>query len=458
MKTQRGEIMASKKRSPKKRHSLLPRLRKHLGADPALLPVLEQDFAIYERPNLHLAVEEILQELADPHELVGIVAQVQYDLPRLSKLSCESTAKYYEAGPVEYTDVPLADGRQLACVKGGLYLLRDDGSPVVLLLTSDRYQHPPGIIAEVMAPDREKAERFMRRLTRLVRLSRAFRGKTLSVEEDCYGTLSIQFHHLPPVERDRLILPEELLRRIERHTISFTRHAAQLVKAGRHLKRGVLLHGPPGTGKTLSAMYLATQMPGRTILLMTGGSVRALESACRLARMLTPATIILEDVDLIGTERQHQSVGANALLFELLNQMDGLADDADLLFVLTTNRPEILEPALATRPGRIDQAIEVPPPDAVCRRRLLELYGKGLPTDGVDWDQLVERTAGTSGAFIRELLRKAATFAAEDASDGDLLVRQNHVEEALTELLVVGGALTQSLLGSAGKVAPDPQN
>src|SRR5439155_2943270 len=98
------------------------------------------------------------------------------------------------------------------------------------------------------------------------------------------------------------------------------------------------------------------------------------------------------DVDLIGTEREHQSVGANALLFELLNQMDGLADDADLLFVLTTNRPEILEPALAARPGRIDQAIEVPPPDADCCRRLLALYGQGLNLEGVNWERLVERT------------------------------------------------------------------
>src|SRR5205085_8329480 len=150
------------------------------------------------------------------------------------------------------------------------------------------------------------------------------------------------------------------------------------------------------------AMYLAAQMPGRTVLLMTGGSVRALESACRLACMLTPATLILEDVDLIGTEREHQTVGANALLFELLNQMDGLADDADLLFVLTTNRPDILEPALAARPGRIDQAIEVPPPDADCRRRLLELYGKGLRIEVADREALVRRTAGVSAAFIRE--------------------------------------------------------
>ena len=157
-----------------------------------------------------------------------------------------------------------------------------------------------------------------------------------------------------------------------------------------------------------------------------------------------------EDVDLIGTVRDRQEIGANALLFELLNQMDGLADDVDILFVLTTNRPDVLEPALAARPGRIDQAIEVPPPDAECRRRLFELYSRGLQVEIADWDRLIERTAGISGAFIRELLRKAAVFAAEDDGESPLVVRDSHLEEALTELLVAGGALTQSLLGATG--------
>src|SRR5688572_12792394 len=76
---------------------------------------------------------------------------------------------------------------------------------------------------------------------------------------------------------------------------------------------------------------------------------------------------------IAGAVLPGDTVGANALLFELLNQMDGLAEDADVLFVLTTNRPDVLEPALAARPGRIDQAIEIPLPDAECRRRLLEL-------------------------------------------------------------------------------------
>jgi ATP-dependent 26S proteasome regulatory subunit len=69
------------------------------------------------------------------------------------------------------------------------------------------------------------------------------------------------------------------------------------------------------------------------------------------------------------------------LLNKLLNEMDGLKEDADILFVLTTNRPEQLEAALAGRPGRIDQAIEVPLPDAIGRGKLVRLYGRGLPLD-----------------------------------------------------------------------------
>jgi ATP-dependent 26S proteasome regulatory subunit len=239
-----------------------------------------------------------------------------------------------------------------------------------------------------------------------------------------------------------------LLRRLERQTLTFSRHADKLRAAQRHLKRGILLHGPPGSGKTLSAMYLVAQMPGRSVLLLTGAGMGSIETACNLARLLAPATVILEDVDLIGTQRHRQTVDANALLFELLNQMDGLADDTDILFILTTNRPDILEPALASRPGRIDQALEIPPPDADCRRRLFALYSRGLRLELTNMDRLIERTAGVSGAFIRELLRKAAVFAAEEDGQAELIVQDRHIEEGLAELLVAGGPLTQSLLGA----------
>jgi hypothetical protein len=428
--------------------TLLRRLRKHFGADPAELPIVEQEFSLYDRPNLHLALDETLAEPGRRAEQIGVLILEQYREARLAELTRAASAKRFEEGPVKYVDVPIAGGRQLACVKRALYLLRDDDRPVALLLSEAGFAHRPAIVIEVMAPDREQAQAIVRRLTRQVKHGKAFRGEVLSVEADCFGNLTVQFHQLPKIAREGIILPESLLQRIERHTLSFARHAEKLRAAGRHIKRGLLLHGSPGTGKTLSAMYLAAQMPGRTVLLMTGNAVKSIETVCALARVLEPATIILEDVDLIGTERQHQEVGANALLFELLNQMDGLAEDADLLFVLTSNRPEFLEPALAARPGRIDQAIEIPLPDADCRRRLLELYGRGLTLELADREKLIAHTEGVSGAFIRELLRKAAVFAAEETENGALVVRDRHVDEALAELLVAGGPLTQSLLGA----------
>ena len=80
--------------------------------------------------------------------------------------------------------------------------------------------------------------------------------------------------------------------------------------------------------------------------------------------------VVMEDVDLVALDRdEHES---NALLFELLNEMDGMQEDLDVIFALTTNRADRLEPALAARPGRVDLACELPIPDADGRRRLLE--------------------------------------------------------------------------------------
>jgi len=428
---------------------LFRRLRKHFGCEPADLPVVEQQFGPHERPNLHLAIGEMQDGAERKSELLGVLAHEEHHSPSLARLSRKASARYFEQGPVEYQDMPLPGGRHVACVKTGLYLIREAEGPLALLVTVPRYVHPPCIQIEVMAGEREHAERFLRQLQRLTHHGKAYRGHVLSLEKDCYGGVNINYHALPAIRREDIILPESLLRRIERHTLSFSKHAERLRAAGRHLKRGILLYGPPGTGKTLTAMYLVAQMPGRTVLLLTGAGMGSIEAACRLARLLEPATVVLEDVDLIGTERDNQEIGANALLFELLNQMDGLADDVDILFVLTTNRPDVLEPALAARPGRVDQAIEVPPPDAECRRRLFELYSRGMRVEIADWDRLIERTAGVSGAFIRELLRKAAVYAAEDDGESSLVVRDRHLEEGLAELLVAGGPLTKSLLGAA---------
>src|SRR5215210_6649257 len=300
-----------------------------------------------------------------------------------------------------------------------------------------------------MAPESETAATFLADIREGMRQHNVYRGQVIALGNPHgpfgYGGPMVEFAAVPGIERDDVILPGGVLERIERHTVGFSAHAERLLAAGRHLKRGLLLYGLPGTGKTLSAMYLVGRMPGRTVLILSGRSYGLVAPTCELARNLQPSTVILEDVDLVAEERGMAALGENPLLFELLNEMDGLAEDADVIFALTTNRPDLLEPALAARPGRVDQATEIPLPDAECRRRLISLYGEGLDLRLEAVEEVVARTEGTSASFIKELLRRATLFAAEE---GDLVVTDRHVGEALDELLTAGGTLTMRLLGA----------
>ena len=130
---------------------------------------------------------------------------------------------------------------------------------------------------------------------------------------------------------------------------------SRLLASGQHLKRGLLLYGPPGTGKTHTVRYLLGRTP--EVIIISGVALHPIAEACSVARELAPAMVVVEDVDLIAEDREYP--GQHPLLFQLLNEMDGLADDADVAFVLTTNRADVLERALAARPGRVDQAVEL---------------------------------------------------------------------------------------------------
>jgi ATP-dependent 26S proteasome regulatory subunit len=173
-----------------------------------------------------------------------------------------------------------------------------------------------------------------------------------------------------------------------------------------------------------------------------------------LARLLQPAMVVIEDVDLIARDRNDMDGPCEeSLLNKLLNEMDGLKEDADILFVLTTNRPEELESALAGRPGRVDQAIEVPLPDKTGRDKLVRLYGKGLPLDAPIVEEAVRRTDGVSAAFIKELMRRIAQSAI--MRDGGKSVTSGDMDEALDDMLFAGGRLNVKLLGGAQEMAAE---
>jgi ATP-dependent 26S proteasome regulatory subunit len=276
-----------------------------------------------------------------------------------------------------------------------------------------------------------------------------YRGKVLALkggDEMMARSTFVEFPAVDRVERDQIVLPEGVLDIVELHTVEFARHTETLRRGGRHLRRGLLLHGPPGTGKTLSASYLISRLEGRTVIILTGAALGLVGEACAIARELQPAMVVLEDIDLVAQERTMMGLGATSLLFRLLNEMDGIGEDADVIFLMTTNRADLLEPALAARPGRVDQAVEFPLPDESARGRLIELFASGLQLRLTDAAAVVAATEGVSPAFLRELVRKAALQAAVAGSEtvGDV-----HFQAALA-LLESGGAITRAMLGADG--------
>ncbi|MBL8684561.1 MAG: 26S protease regulatory subunit [Myxococcales bacterium] len=432
------------------------RLGEHFGREALFLPIVGDSVASRDHMNIQVAVEALLASNERSFELVGVSRTMMGGTDIATLLQSAPGFGGFGAptqGPVQYTRFDLPDGSTVSAVENGLYLVRSPSETFALYVAvpGEMQRYLSIVSVQVMAERAETAERIISELRALTREKNMYRGRVVSLEVSDREVV-VRFHALPKVDRSQIILPEGLLDRIERQTVRFSQHADKLRAMGRHIKRGVLLHGPPGTGKTFTAMHLASCMPDRTTVLVTGRGQGLLQQSCQLAKMLQPATVIIEDVDLIAEERSSANACNVPLLFELLNEMDGLSGDSDVLFVLTTNRPEILEPALAARPGRIDQAIEIALPDEDCRRRLIALYSEGMPTRIDALAEVVARTEGASGAFIKELLRKAALVAVDRGGDE---VTDDDVRASMHELLVDGGPLTKALLGARTRASAE---
>jgi hypothetical protein len=436
-------------RRPKEPPFFARKLREHFGSEPTTLPIVSETFPSQDQPNIHVAMDEFLRREDVWSQMLGVSGSRGIMGKTMSDLLAPEAGFGGEAkeGPVRFSNVQLSVDRVLACIERAMFLIRKDGQCLaVYVREEDKVGSKDQFIVEVMATDRASAERFLGDLRTGMRKHNVYRGHVISLREEGYRDIRVQFHELPRIDRDGIILPEGLLARVERQTIEFGRHSDRLLKAGRHLRRGLLLHGPPGTGKTMTAMYLAEAMRERTALLMTGRNLGLLGRTCAMARALQPSMVILEDIDLIAEERTKGGTGCSTpLLFELLNEMDGLQEDADIIFILTTNRPDLLEPALVSRPGRIDQAIEIPLPDADCRRRLFELYGRGMRMAVTNLPRFISRTERASAAFIRELMRRAALLAVNE--NPEVVIEDQHLDAAMHDLVVQGGELTKSLLG-----------
>jgi len=184
--------------------------------------------------------------------------------------------------------------------------------------------------------------------------------------------------------------------------------------------RGVLLYGPPGCGKTLMAKALANESGANLILVRgpellskwVGESERALRGIFRKAVAASPTVVVFDEIESLAPARAHSADwSSETIVSQLITELDSLEDFSGVYVVGTTNRPELMDPALL-RPGRFDLLIHVPPPNASERVEILRILTRRVPlSQGVSLEELARGTEGYSGADLRALVREAALSA-----------------------------------------------
>jgi len=398
-------------------------LEAHFGADRvASLISAKRQFGAHLKPDLDKALRETLEPY-DP-QLLGLNQFSPYELLSLSRLLSRNEHDQIQLSPVEYQEIDVGDEEPFQAIRTALWLLTVDGQPVAVTLSNFYEGTHRHVFVEVVhsGARTEFKKALFGTLAEAGAQSSIYRGRILSFEEDSGHTgmtSDITVHHPERVERTEVVLDAATLKRIDHNVFSFDAHRTGLKRLGQSTRKGILLYGPPGTGKTHTIRYIVSNLPDRTTIMITGEQIYQLSRYMALAKSLQPSIVVLEDVDLIGRARDlHPTNAMESMLNNLLNEMDGLSTSADVLFILTTNRPEVIEPALAMRPGRIDAAIEVPLPNLDCRRRLIELYGGSLEVEPAIVATAALKTDGASAAYIKEFVRQIAQTSLERGGEG----------------------------------------
>ena len=211
--------------------------------------------------------------------------------------------------------------------------------------------------------------------------------------------------------------------------IDFLKNPKKFQKLGARIPKGVLLVGPPGTGKTLLARAVAGEanvpfyyISGSDFVeLFVGVGASRVRDMFKQAKQTAPCLIFIDEIDAVGRQRGTGLGGGHdereQTLNQLLTEMDGFGSNEGIIIIATTNRPDVLDPALL-RPGRFDRQVTINLPDVKGREEILEVHAKNkVFAKNVSLKNIAKRTVGFSGADLENLLNEAALLAVRRDKD-----------------------------------------
>ena len=295
-------------------------------------------------------------------------------------------------------------------------------------------------VLEVASPTGSVAELFLDSIVASSIAGSIYRNKVLELAyeagtKDDYGDverpgqLRLLFKAIEPVDDEDIIISDDVRKILWRNVIDLHERRELLKSHHVPVRRGILLYGPPGTGKTFACRYLCARLNQTTRIIVAGMALLQVNSIFSLARMLQPALVILEDVDLVFSSREINLY--SSVLGDLLDQMDGLRPHEDIGFVLTTNAIERMEAAIKDRPGRISQCIHFGAPETELRRRYLLHYLRYYVISSLDVEKLVHDSKGATQAFLKEWVHRSVQIASERLEPGDQVVSLTNEDFAI---------------------------
>jgi len=265
--------------------------------------------------------------------------------------------------------------------------------------------------------------------------------------------MDMRFLPVPRISGDDIVLSDLVQQVLLRNVVEFHSNRTALRRIGLPGKRGLLFYGPPGTGKTYTTKYLARQLDGVTTIVVSGSGLAHVKAVCSAAKVLQPALVVMEDVDLVFSSRESNSLGA--ALGDLMDELDGFGVADEILYILTTNAIERVESAIKDRPGRISQCVYFGSPTRELRRRYLEHLLAPYENRTLGIDDLAERTDGSTQAFLKELVYRAVQVcfgrlneAQRDGVSSEALpLSSQDFELAMKEMRSGAGAAGEAIIG-----------